>query len=278
MSPDLLAKLKILSEYYHALNDTYRANAYDAVISGAKPGARIQKKIDEFNNTGDIVAANIASQFLDSLKSFSDIYGIGPKLAADLISRGYHKPSEVPPHELSPASRLCIRHSSDLSTKIPRDEVTEIVASLHIPNKYWICGSYRRGSSYSGDVDIVVLDSNGSGNSNNIITSITNNKTQFVGKLSSGNKRFTFLWKGPTNITRHIDIMFVKEDEVIPSILHFTGSRAHNTYMRSRAKIIGMKLNEKGLWKDNLKIELKKEEDIYEILGIKYVDPEHRNA
>jgi DNA polymerase/3'-5' exonuclease PolX len=274
MQPILLAKLKILSEYYHTLNDTYRANAYDAVISGAKPGARIQKKIDEFNNTGDIVAANTALQFLDSLKSFSDIYGIGPKLAADLISRGYHKPSEVPSHELSPASQLCIKHSSDLSTKIPRDEVTEIVASLHIPNKYWICGSYRRGSSYSGDVDIVVLDNN----SNNIVTSITNNNIRFIGKLSSGNKRFTFLWKGPTNITRHIDIMFVKEDEIIPAILHFTGSRAHNTYMRSRAKIMGMKLNEKGLWKGKLKIELKKEEDIYKILGIKYVDTEHRNA
>jgi DNA polymerase/3'-5' exonuclease PolX len=48
--------------------------------------------------------------------------------------------------------------------------------------------------------------------------------------------------------------------------------------MRSRAKIMGMKLNEKGLWKGKLKIELKKEEDIYKILGIKYVDPEHRNA
>ena len=61
----------------------------------------------------------------------------------------------------------CLRHYEDLNTRIPRDEVTEIVefvrAAAHKAlclgsDKLLVvcCGSYRRGRPSSGDVDILI--------------------------------------------------------------------------------------------------------------------------
>jgi len=57
---------------------------------------------------------------------------------------------------------------------------------------------------------------------------------------------------------------------------HFTGSKEHHTVLRARAKALGYKLNEYGLFKGEELIPCKKEEDIYRTLNLDPIPPELR--
>lgn len=66
-------------------------------------------------------------------------------------------------------------------------------------------------------------------------------------------------------------------DEQFPFALHyFTGSKAHNTAMRGRAKRLNLKLNEYGLFHDDTLIPCHDEEEIFKKLGLHYIPPELR--
>jgi DNA polymerase (family X) len=66
-------------------------------------------------------------------------------------------------------------------------------------------------------------------------------------------------------------------DKEYPYVLnHFTGSKEHNTAIRHRAKAMGIKVNEYGLFKEEKLIECHSEADIYSALGLDYIPPEIR--
>lgn len=64
------------------------------------------------------------------------------------------------------------------------------------------------------------------------------------------------------------------------ALLHFTGSKEHNTELRARAKERGLKLNEYGLFPDGKETSLpaRSEADAYQHLGLAYIQPEMREA
>ncbi|MEJ2719887.1 MAG: DNA polymerase/3'-5' exonuclease PolX [bacterium] len=71
----------------------------------------------------------------------------------------------------------------------------------------------------------------------------------------------------------------VVSDEEFPFASHyFTGSKEHNTEMRGRAKKMGLKLNEYGLYKGDELIACKDEAEVFEKLGLDYIPPEIREA
>ncbi len=57
---------------------------------------------------------------------------------------------------------------------------------------------------------------------------------------------------------------------------HFTGSKEHHTRLRTRAKGLGFKLNEYGLFQGNRLIPCRGEFEIYQGLGLSYIAPELR--
>lgn len=61
-------------------------------------------------------------------------------------------------------------------------------------------------------------------------------------------------------------------------LLYRTGSKDHNVVMRSRAKTLGLKLNEHGLWDGHVNIlpDPGTEEAVYKALGMAYVPPNRR--
>lgn len=75
-----------------------------------------------------------------------------------------------------------------------------------------------------------------------------------------------------------IDLRIVSEKEYPYALLHFTGSKEHNTLLRSLAKDEGMKLNEYGLFKGEKIIPCKSEADIYKALNMSFIPPELREA
>ena len=74
----------------------------------------------------------------------------------------------------------------------------------------------------------------------------------------------------------NIDIRVVNDIEYPYALHHFTGSKEHNTALRQRAKGLGIKINEYGLFRDDDFITCKDEEDIYKELGLQYIPPELR--
>jgi DNA polymerase (family 10) len=74
------------------------------------------------------------------------------------------------------------------------------------------------------------------------------------------------------------DLRVVRDEEFPFAANYFTGSKEHNTEMRARAKKMGYKLNEYGLFRGETLIPCEDEAAIYETLGLAYVPPELREA
>lgn len=72
------------------------------------------------------------------------------------------------------------------------------------------------------------------------------------------------------------DLRVVSPKEYPYALMHFTGSKEHNTALRARAKDHGLKLNEYGLFQDERNIPCASEADIYKRLGLHFIPPELR--
>ena len=74
-----------------------------------------------------------------------------------------------------------------------------------------------------------------------------------------------------------VDLRVVTPEQFAPALHHFTGSREHNTRIRQRAREMGWKLNEYGLWDaaDNA-LETADEASIFEHLELAWIPPELR--
>ncbi|MBD3271288.1 MAG: DNA polymerase/3'-5' exonuclease PolX [Elusimicrobia bacterium] len=72
------------------------------------------------------------------------------------------------------------------------------------------------------------------------------------------------------------DLRLVSDKEFPYALHHFTGSKEHNIAMRTRAKSMGITMNEYGLFKKNRLIACKTETDVFKHLGLDYIEPELR--
>lgn len=73
-----------------------------------------------------------------------------------------------------------------------------------------------------------------------------------------------------------VDLRVVEDDQYATALLYFTGSKEHNTAMRGRARKLGYKLNEYGLFQGEAPLPVKDEADVFRHLGLEYIPPELR--
>ncbi|MCJ1273731.1 hypothetical protein MMC21_001524 [Puttea exsequens] len=91
-----------------------------------------------------------------------------------------------------------------------------------------------------------------------------------------------------TTTWRRIDFLFVPWDELGAALIYFTGNDNFNRSIRLLASKQGMRLNQRGLWKDVIHgpnraritqgslMEGKDERRIFELLGVPWRPPHHR--
>ena len=109
------------------------------------------------------------------------IWGVGVKTAAQLVLWGVRdvdglKADKEIMETLNPQQRVGVARYYDLIEKMSRDEVEEIAGEVkkavrkicRWEVKIVVCGSYRRGKSESGDVDILLLPSSKDPNKDNV--------------------------------------------------------------------------------------------------------------
>jgi DNA polymerase (family 10) len=129
-----------------------------------------------------------------------------------------------------------------------------------------IAGSFRRKKESVGDLDIVVIS-----NSNQIDEYFTKYpKTKEI--LVKGDKKASIIL---TN-NMQVDLRVFNQNSYATALFYFTGSKAHNIYLRSIAKKMGLKLNEYGLFKDDKQIKINSEKELYEFFDYCYIEPELR--
>lgn len=132
-----------------------------------------------------------------------------------------------------------------------------------------VAGSIRRRKETIGDIDLLLT---------------TSKPKQAIEAFTHLPEVAEVLEKGPTMVrVRYTlgmsgDLRVLKPDEYGSALVHFTGSKEHNVVIRSRAKNLGMKLSEYGLFRGKKRVVCRTEEDVYQHLEMQWVPPEIREA
>lgn len=323
LNSDLIIALEELQNITKILGQVYREKAYKKAIAELKKlpftitaenldyvfdvhkvpgvGEGIKAKIKEWVTTGKV--ADLEKLRNDpkvkAYRELSKIAGVGPATIEKWWRMGVRslvqlrKAVSADKIILNNMQKYGLRYYDDLNERIPRDEVTAlgecikgILIQLDPRVVLEISGSYRRGSTTSGDIDILV--SNKEQFIDDLLPSMCDMLTRdpnFVDLLSEGSERVTFLYRSPVSgKVRQIDVLNIRYPSYGAALLYFTGSWEFNAAMRGYARAKGYRLNQDGLYKyvgkGAKKLELvpsKTEEEIFDILGIEYVRPEDRN-
>jgi DNA polymerase (family 10) len=147
------------------------------------------------------------------------------------------------------------------------EEIENRLKKLNEVKKVCTAGSLRRMKETIGDLDI-------------LITSTNPNKVMEY--FTSMPDIRDIIAKGPTKSSivlkngLQVDIRVVDEKSFGSALLYFTGSKEHNIALRKVAIAKKMKLSEYGLFKGSRQMAGKTEEEVYKILGLKYIEPEMR--
>lgn len=133
--------------------------------------------------------------------------------------------------------------------------------------KVTIAGSYRRRKGTVGDLDILVACADGTA----VMDAFTGHDD--VRKVvSKGETRSTVILRSGLQV----DLRVVPEKSYGAALHYFTGSRAHNIAVRKIGLSLGYKVNEYGVFQNEEQVVGRTEEEVYEIVGLHYVEPELR--
>jgi len=209
------------------------------------------------------------------------IAGIGDSLADQLMSGLHPKiPRKIKYAEdlkdnelkyLPDEARLTIKYLDGNSfSRLEMEQVKEkfvIPFSAHC-KKWEIAGSYRRGKFPCNDMDLVVIL--------NVYPVFKNSEDLKI--VRNGDRRTKLLFKFSSRFIP-IDIFYTEPKWWIYSLMHFTGSKNFNIYIRAAAKKKGLRLNEYGLF-DKRGEQVKKfnsEKAVMMYVLNKYYPPEERS-
>lgn len=162
--------------------------------------------------------------------------------------------------------------------RIKHDIITNLFASLKanhtLPKSAVLAGSYRRGKSYSSDIDILIKNQE----QIRLKKDVPRNEALLLEPFAHGEKKWTSMI-GYMGRYFKADIYFCG-DSLATMLLYLTGSYEFNIWIRTEALKNGFFLNQNGLYKkkDGKKVlqKTKTEQDIFKKLGIKYIKPENR--
>ena len=245
------------------------------------------------------------------IQEFETIVGVGRVAALRFIEdkiksvKDLIKKVKKEEYEVNDKIKLGLKYYGKFEGNIPRKEIDKVNKLLKSIIKkmnkgldedekyiYEICGSYRRESQTSGDIDILISKLNSKTDDKDEINHLEK-FVQLIKKPIKSNddqpllidditdKHYETKYMGfakyKQNPFRRIDIRYVPYDVYFSALLYFTGSATLNINMRKIAEKMGLKLSEYGLTKeDGTKIPVESEYDIFKILKIEYLAPRLR--
>ena len=123
-------------------------------------GKSIKTRFKEFQGTGTIKF--VEDELTKPFYSFTEIYGVGPKKAKELSDK-FTSIEELKnsPQDLNAKQTIGLKYYEDIKQRIPRNVIETYNSKFKdifknfLDLKYEIVGSYRRGASDSGDIDVI---------------------------------------------------------------------------------------------------------------------------
>ena len=241
-------------------------------------GKGIMSKVDEYINTGKIkVLENFRKD--KKIKAYihlTSIYGIGPRKAKELIQNKIYTINDLKNVTLTKAQQIGVKYHKYISKKIDRKEaekihkkLNKIFISMYKNGKTKLLGSYHLGKKKIGDIDLIICVKNKNNILSEFITKLYEKKI-LVESLSSKKipDKTSVQYSG---IIKSKSFVHVPWDELPFHTLYFGSGKYFSKMIRKHAKDKGYKLNEKGLYKNNKKIIVKNEKDIFNILQLKWI-------
>ena len=265
----------------------------------------IVQKIDGILKTGTSDGIEIEE---DNTEDLLKIAGIGPATASKLYNEfnitnveELKEMYKLNKNIINSKQAIGLTHYDDLLKRIPRTEMNnwrdiltsifqDTLDSLNLEGSLIISGSYRREKEDSGDVDVLII----SKIYNELLMNLFYRNLLEAGILKEEN----VMASGGTKIMavakildtfRHVDIFYFSSDVFPFALLFTTGSKEFNLKMRSHALKLGFSLNERNLTKksgglvseDEYTAKINKkapesEEDIFNFLDYKYIEPRYR--
>jgi DNA polymerase (family 10) len=130
-------------------------------------------------------------------------------------------------------------------------------------------GSFRRGRSTCGDLDVLVA---------------TDHAVDLLVSFAALPQVERVLARGTTKSSVQVDGGFQVDCRAVPpvsfgaALQYFTGSQAHNVRLRGRALRLGLTLNEYGVFRvdDGTRIAGETEHDVYAAIGLPWIPPGRR--
>jgi len=305
---DTMRKKEVLEK------QTFRARAYATVIRQLKEraepvtccediyhfqgvGEKIREKIKEIMETGQLRSAEKVKEThaTDAVDTLQHIYGVGPAKVRELIQMGIRTVEQLRvnleknPLLLNEKQKIGLRYYEELLERIPRQEMEahRDVLPTYLPAemKDWeteIVGSFRRGLSSSGDIDMLIR----------VPPNITNQTAKtllaaYVTRMKEAGYIEEVLALGEhkcmaicrLGVARRLDLLLTPDEEYAYALLYFTGSDQFNVAFRHHALEKGYTLNEHRLTALHANLPVPKmveERDIFRFLGLRYVEPSQR--
>ncbi len=146
-------------------------------------------------------------------------------------------------------------------------EILKRISSLRETERAIVAGSARRMKETVGDIDILAV----SKDPKPIMQAFTS-MPEVVHVIAHGETKSSVKLKSGINV----DLRVVPKSSYGAALNYFTGSKDHNVALRRVAITKGWKLNEYGLFRGNAAIAGRTEEEIYQKLGMAYIEPELR--
>lgn len=280
-------------------------------------GKGIGQRIDEIIKTGtlaELTNKKHVTEYTQIITDLMTITGIGSARAKQLVDdfdvKGvadlkdkYNKGLiKVAKNQLTHHMVIGLKYYEDFLKKIPRaetilmnDTVLQPVANKLDPELILqVCGSFRRRRDFSGDIDVLVThpklltDEDVKSCARKYLIELVDALIAsgfLVDSLTDhGLTKYMGVCKlaGVSEWCHRIDIRFVPYDCFAPGVLYFTGSWHFNKIFRGIANDRGYTVNEYGIFyfkdrKKGDKIPVFTEDDIFKIVGIKYLEPWERD-
>lgn len=255
-------------------------------------GADLGRKIDELISTGRLAYFDELKQSLpQGVLDMLTIPGVGPRTAKAVFEE-LHIDSVEKLEQAARSHRLQqlagfkkkteanILHGIDLirqgkarlllsQAQEAADEIIRPLQGLKAVRQIRTAGSLRRQKETVRDIDILVTSSRPQA-----VMDAVAGLAAAQEVLSHGRTKTAIR----TAAGIQVDVRVVAPESFGAALVYFTGSKAHNIRIRDLAKRQGLKLNEYGVFaeKTGQRVAGSTEEEVYQALGLAYVEPELR--
>ena len=255
-------------------------------------GDAIEKKIKEILETGKLTSLDKLKQSTPvDVASLTKVEGIGPKTVKDLYRQLQIKnleelESAIKEGRLADFRGLGIKDPKILleriqnaklqSNRVLLVEAENIVKRVKVEldkikgiSRYEIAGSFRRKKETIGDLDVLVET-----DSPEVVVQNFTKIDEVKEVMLAGD------YKASVKFAKNfqVDLRVVPSKSWGAALLYFTGSKAHNIELRTRALRKKCHLNEYGLFKEDNETMVAgaSEEQVYSALDMDYIEPELR--